>query len=212
MIKSTKLISLVLLLLTLFSGCEKNATSNQPLPPQQLSLDSTIISIANKLKQSSTINFKEDQSTVTTTSFVDLNMLNKTTQFGRLLGESMLSELFRRGFNITDFRGQGAITINQTGEFYITRDSTKLQNEVPNTYILVGTYTKIEDNTLINVRIIDNHSGKLIASAREIYEGDYCELSENCGSNTKRVIRIITDNCAKVTCPTSCSSKVCNLK
>ncbi len=162
----------------------------------QANLNDTIIDIANQLKQS-TILKDEDKSTIAVTTFVDLNKFDKTTPFGRILGESMISELFVRGFNVADFRGQGAISISNDGEFYITRDISKLKNEVSNTYVLVGTYTKIEKDILINVRIIDNTTGKVISSARSIYNNNYCALDNKMCSkksiSIKRKIKIVND-------------------
>ncbi len=189
--------------MVVLSGCNvqqpKLAGTNNYVNPT--SLDDAIDNIANELRIGTTINFKSDKGTIAVTSFVDLNQLNKTTQFGRILGESMISELFKRGFNVSEFRGQGAISVNKHGEFYITRELRKLSMEVPNTYILVGTYAQIEDKTLLNVRIIDNKTGKIIASAREIYDQDYCVLSQNCGK--KRIIKIVTDQASRMNCITT---------
>ncbi len=194
MLKFLQISLISILSMVIFSGCttakqQRLAGTNNYVSPS--SLNDAIDNIANQLRIGTTLNFKSDKGTIAVTSFVDLNQLNKTTQFGRILGESMINELFVRGFNVSEFRGQGAISINKNGEFYITRDTKKLNGEVPNTYVLVGTYAQIEDRTLLNVRIIDNKTGKLIASAREIYDQDYCVLSNNCGK--KRIIKIIPD-------------------
>jgi len=210
MLKIMKILA-VLLSIVLFSGCSsktvivKNYVSSTAV---STTLDEAIYSIANQLKLDTTIDFEIDAGTIAVTSFVDLNKLSKTTQFGRILGESMISELFKRGFNVSDFRGQGALSVNKNGEFYITRDVKKLTMTVPNTYVLVGTYAKIEDKTLLNIRILDNRSGKLVASAREIYTRDYCDLSEQCAQEeTNRIIRIISDNAPKDTCQTPICAK-----
>ncbi len=201
--------SLVLLLIMLSAtGCQqlnmvtpvsKNKVVTNTTVKQ--TLNATIIDIANQLKQSTRL-ANRDKGTIAITTFVDLNLLEKTTHFGRVLGESMFNELFIRGFNVADFRGKSAISINPTGEFYITRIANKLKNEVPNTYILVGTYTKIDNNILVNVRIMDNVSGKLVASARSIYSNDYCKLgNEICvkaPTRIKRKIRIINDEPLKL--------------
>ncbi len=207
MFKIIQLLSLSFLAMMLFTGCavstHKTVQTNYVNPT---SLDTAINNIADQLKVGTTLDFKSNKGTIAVTSFVDLNQLSKTTQFGRILGESMISELFKRGFNVSEFRGQGAISVNKHGEFYITRDIQKLNMEVPNTYVLVGTYAQIEDKTLLNIRIIDNSSGKLIASAREIYNQDYCVLSKNCGK--KRIIKIVTDNAIKANCKTHyCASR-----
>jgi len=123
-------------------------------------------------------------------SFVDLEQFKKTSKFGMVLAESLYNELFIRGFNVTDIRGQNAISINGNGEFYITRNVTKLQSEVSNTYIVLGTYTKIDENIMINARILDNKTGKLMSSARAMYANDDCSIYGIC-NNASRKIKIV---------------------
>jgi len=185
-----------------FSACTQNtiiipkekASSNTV----NLTLNEAILSLANQLSQNNKMN-QRDTGTITLTSFVNLKKLNRTSQFGRVLGESLFSELFVRGFNVTDFRGQNAISVNKTGEFFITRNIEKLDSEVPNSYILVGTYSKIDQNVMINARILDNKTGKLISSARSMYANEDCSLFGIC-NNLQRKIKIIpTTKMASIT-------------
>ena len=195
MLKTTiKLIVSLFIIGSTFVGCSQNtivipikeASTNKTY----LTLNNAIVSLANQLSQNSRIK-PTDTGTITVTSFVDLQQLNKTSQFGRVLGESLFSELFVRGFNVSDFRGQNAISINGSGEFYITRNVAKLQSEVPNTYIVVGTYSKIDENVMINARILDNKTGKIVSSARVMYGNDDCSIFGIC-NNAKRKIKIIS--------------------
>jgi len=201
MIKKTKSIFFVLVLSILFSACNQNTIiipkDKASTNVTNLTLNDAIISLANQLSLNNKM-VKTDTGTITLTSFVDLKSLNSTSQFGRVLGESLFSELFVRGFNITDFRGQNAISVNKTGEFFITRNIKKLSSEVSNTYILVGTYSKIDQNIMINARIIDNKTGKLITSARAMYANDDCSIFGLC-NNSQRKIKIV---------PTSYKSKM----
>ncbi len=144
------------------------------------SLNDIIISIANQLLNSNTV--KNKQTSIILTSFVDLNSLNETTAFGRILSESMFNELHIRKFKVTDFRGQDAVSVNANGEFHITRDVDKLKDSVEAIeYILVGTYVPFEDESLlINGRIIDSISGEVISSARLVYKPKDCKLYSIC--------------------------------
>ncbi|MGB3751975.1 MAG: FlgO family outer membrane protein [Arcobacteraceae bacterium] len=138
------------------------------------SLNDTIINIANQLFK--TMKNKENEKRVILTSFVDLNELNTTSTFGRLLSESMFNELHIRDFIVTDFRGQEAVTVNEDGEFHISRDVEKLKDTIEAVeYILVGTYVKFENESLlINARILDSISGMVISSARVVYKPIDC--------------------------------------
>jgi len=197
MFSKYRIVAFLLLSLVLFSGCNQTtivipndeASTNKV----HLTLNDAILSLANQLSKNNKIP-ASDTGTITVTSIVNLDQLNKTSQFGRVVGESLYSELFIRGFNVTDFRGQNAISINNNGEFYITRNVSHLNSEVPNTYILVGTYSNIDGNVLINIRIMDNKTGKIVSSARAMYANDDCSMFGAC-NNSQRKIRIVSDDC-----------------
>ena len=193
--KFAKIALTVGLMSIIFTGCNQNTIV---IPKEKAStstlnvtLNDAIISLANQLSVNNKLQ-TSDTGTITLTSFVDLKKLNQTSQFGRVVGESLFSELFVRGFNVTDFRGQDAISVNKTGEFFITRDISKLSSEVSNTYILVGTYSKIDENVMINARIVDNKTGKIVTSARAMYANDDCSLFGTC-NNLRRKIKIVPE-------------------
>jgi TolB-like protein len=153
------------------------------------------------------------------TSFVDLHQLNKTTHFGRVMGESFFNELNKRDIDVMDFRGQKALSINANGEFFLSRDVKKLNKNIENSYVLVGTYSKIQEGVIVNSRILDNKNGKVIASSRVVFHSDDCQLFENCIEPKPviipepaplRTISIITDGCSTVKCPDNCSDGNCS--
>jgi TolB-like protein len=43
----------------------------------------------------------------------------------------------------------------QNGEFILSRDIRKLANDINVNYVVVGTYTVIEGNVYVNLKIID---------------------------------------------------------
>lgn len=143
-------------------------------------LNNTIIDIADQLFHTKTN--KKSPTRVILTTFVDLNKLEKTSTFGRLISESMFNELHIRKFEITDFRGRSTVSVNEDGEFHITRDVEELKDNVEAVeYILVGTYVKFEDQSLlINARILDSISGKILSSARVVYRPRDCALFDIC--------------------------------
>lgn len=185
--------------IVLFSGCDQNTIvipkEKASTSTVNLSIDDAIISLANQLSQNNKMN-PLDNGTITVVSFVDLQQLNQTSPFGRVLAESLYSELFIRGFNISDIRGQNAININANGEFYITRNVTKLNSEVSNSYILVGTYSKVDQNVIVNARIMDNKTGKIVTSGRAMYANDDCSIFGSC-NNAQRKIKIVADDYMK---------------
>ena len=155
------------------------------------SLNATINDLAQRLLTSSRVDQRYLEN-IAITSFVDLHKFNKTSRFGRNVSESFFDELFSRGFNVSEFRGQDNLSINANGEYFLTRDAELLHKVVKNKYILVGTYSKFEDSILISARIINNTSGKVVASARSYYNTDDCKLLESCPK--ARRINIISED------------------
>lgn len=132
----------------------------------QRTLEATINSLATQMMRNKKMNTAKP---VLITSFVRLDNFKKTTEFGRIVSESLINEMSFRGFNIIEYRGQMAVSINERGEYFITRNPYKLKDKVPNTYIVVGTYSRQFGKIMLNARVIDNITGKIITSARSTY-------------------------------------------
>ena len=178
-----------------FTGCLEQTKYNELIyfkSSQHLhnNLNSAILDISKQLLNTTNKEYISEKIIVTT--FVPLKNLKDTTKLGRLLGESMISELHAAGFKVNDFRGQDAILVNKNGEFYITRDASKLKDEIENANILVGTYSQFDQNSiLINVRILNFETGAVISSARVVYTMAECNLLNNCSKSNQ--INIIED-------------------
>ncbi|MEA3553397.1 MAG: FlgO family outer membrane protein [Campylobacterota bacterium] len=157
-------------------------------------LNEVIMQIAKQLLHSNTV--KDKTTKIILTTFVNLDNLEETTTFGRMLSESMFNELHVNKFNVTDFRGQDAISVTKDGEFHITRETEKLKDTIETIeYILVGTYVKFENKSfLINSRIIDSISGNIISSSRVIYKPQDCTLYNLCPKKIIKKEKVIYQN------------------
>jgi len=179
-------------------------------------LEDTVSQVADQMFNTMTI--KPNVEAIAITSFVDLKQLNKTTHFGRVMGESFFNELHSRGLKVADFRGQKNLIVNAEGEYFLSRDVKKLNSTVTTKYVLVGTYSRIEEGIIINARIIDNLSGVVVASSRVVHHSSNCAIFENCKkekvkykqeknfaiqTTQKRTIGLSTDGCSVVRCPYS---------
>lgn len=132
----------------------------------QDTLESTITSLATQMMQNKKFDTTKP---VLITSFVRLDNLKKTTEFGRVISESMINELSNRGFNVIEFRGQMSVSVNAQGEYYITRNVDRMKQKIVNTYVVVGTYSRQYGKVMLNARVLDNNSGQIISSARSTY-------------------------------------------
>jgi len=165
-----------------------NETKNTMVVGSNGGIDDKINELADKLLASSRIP-SDDLGNIAITSFVNLHQLDQTSYFGRSVSETFFNELFVRGFNVSDFRGQNVLTVNPTGEFYITRNVKEINRKIQNSYVLVGTYTVIDGKILINARIMDNVTGKIVAAAKTYYNTNDCNLLGTCPK--PRMIRIV---------------------
>lgn len=159
--------------------------TNQP------TLENTITSLATQMMQNNKFLTNKP---VLITSFVRLDNLKKTTEFGRVIGESMISELSNRGFNVIEFRGQLAVSVNAQGEYYITRNVDKMRDKVQNTYVVVGTYSRQYGKIMLNSRVLDNQTGQIISTARSTYSHGLrndCVIFKDC--KPPRTIKIVKE-------------------
>ncbi len=146
----------------------------------QDTLEATIASLSTQMMKN---NKMRTNKAVLITSFVRLDDLKKTSEFGRILSESLINELSNRGFNVVEFRGQVSVSVSDKGEYFITRDISKLKNTIESTYVVVGTYSRQYGKIMLNARVIDNASGQIISSSRSTYEHGLrndCRIFKDC--------------------------------
>jgi len=157
----------------------------------QDSLEATVNSLATQMMRNQKMMTNKP---VLITSFVRLDNFKETTEFGRIVSESLINEMSNRGFNIIEYRGQLAVSINERGEYFISRDPYKLKDKIPNTYVVVGTYSRQYGKVILNARVIDNVTGKIISTARVTYLHSMrndCTLFKDC--RPSRTIKIIKE-------------------
>lgn len=157
----------------------------------QTTLEGTINSLATQMMRNNKMITKKP---LLITSFVRLDNFKKTTEFGRVVSESLINEMSNRGFNIIEYRGQLAVSVNKQGEYFITRNPYKLKDEIPNTYVVVGTYSRQYGKIMLNARVIDNVTGRIISTARATYLHEMrndCTLFRDC--KPARTIKIIQE-------------------
>jgi TolB-like protein len=102
---------------------------------------------------------------IAVTTFVDIDDLYKTSSFGRILAEQLLSELSMRGYNVIEIRHSEVLQINyNTGEFGLSREPSLLKNNRDVSAIVVGTYSSSPMRVYVNARIIDPTSSMILSA------------------------------------------------
>lgn len=153
-----------------FSGCASTASTScaiKNVDPIYRNNDfSQIIKkMSDDLVNCKTVLMNKDLPIIFTT-FVDLNNFDKTSNFGRMISETLMSEMAQKGLRIIDYRTQSSLMIKkQKGEFILNRMYYHPKPEIRNAYIVIGTYSRYGNNIVINARLIDNKSGVIISSS-----------------------------------------------
>lgn len=169
--------------LILLTGCAvKEIETKKPMQDivHTYDMEQTVIALADVLAEN-LVKKGVETGNIAMTTFVQLNNFTKTSKFGRLLSESLFHELNYKGVKLLDFRAKRAISINAHGEFYLSRDVNALNTAISTRHILVGTYSKTIDNTLmINARIINTSNGNVISTSSVILHKYDCRLFNDC--------------------------------
>jgi len=99
---------------------------------------------------------------------VPLSDLKRETEFGRVLGEYLLTDLADRGLKVTELRmGKEINILPQTGEFILTRNIGELANTAPELeYVVVSTYSNTRKTLILQGRLVRLKDGAVKASWR----------------------------------------------
>jgi len=115
---------------------------------------------------------------VVVTTFVDLNDLEKTSVFGRLMAEKLLDELSNKGFKVMEVRRSQDLFIKKSvGEMILTRKIEELANVTKARTVLAGTYVATTNGIIINARLIDIKTPEILSTVS--YEVETTEEIEN---------------------------------
>ncbi|MBI4667134.1 MAG: hypothetical protein HY751_12085 [Nitrospinae bacterium] len=99
------------------------------------------------------------------TTFVDLNNLNKTSVFGRVIAERLLNELHLAGFTVSEIRkGRDIFFREEMGEMILSRDAREVLGKTQARAVLAGTYVATAESLIINARLIDINSPLVLSS------------------------------------------------
>lgn len=99
-------------------------------------------------------------------TFTELRRLNRTSSLGRYLAEELMHAFQSRSFTVVEMRKTENIIIAEShGEFGLSRNLGDIQEQFAADAMLTGTYTVLENEVLVNARIVDHRSATLLSSA-----------------------------------------------
>lgn len=94
-------------------------------------------------------------------SFVELDNIEKTSTFGRLVAEQMASRLTQMGFNFIELKLREKLYVRSQpgGELALSRDLVAISRQHNAQAILVGTYSVVQDFVYVSAKLVrfDGH-------------------------------------------------------
>ena len=119
-----------------------------------------------------TLEFESDTDTninIAVTTLVDLDSsLTKSNQLGNQISETLIHQLQKFGYGVVDFKTTQTIDVSSRGDFAFSRDIEKLSEEQMASHVLAGTLIYRHDAVVVNTRVINAHTKKIVASSRKL--------------------------------------------
>ncbi len=117
----------------------------------------------------------------------DVDFLETSSTFGRVIQEQISTRLTQRGYNVTELKLRNSLNIKQgiinpveSGEFMLSRDLESLKGEHKAAAVITGTYAIAGEEVMVNLKLLDVATSKVLGST------DY---SVTLDSNTRRLIQ-----------------------
>lgn len=94
-------------------------------------------------------------SPVIVVSVVNMNQLNKTSSFGRLIAEQLSARMSQLKYNVVELKVRNDILMkNHQGEFLLTREIKEIANSVNAEAVVVGTYVENTNDVFVNLKVV----------------------------------------------------------
>ncbi len=97
--------------------------------------------------------------------FVDVNNVERTSSFGRMLAEQMASRLAQNGYMVVEMKLRTSLYIKEReGEFLLSRRLKDIQKAHDAQAVVVGTYMVSPKDLYLSARIVRAQDAKIISS------------------------------------------------
>lgn len=103
--------------------------------------------------------------TILATSFVNIDDLQQSSTFGRLVGDTVASDLVRNGYNVIEVRLRNSLFMQpRLGEFMLSRELRNVGAEHNAQAVLVGTYALGGEYVYVNARLVSVMDSQVLSS------------------------------------------------
>jgi TolB-like protein len=98
--------------------------------------------------------------------FVDVNNVERSSSFGRMLAEHMSSRFAQRGYTVVEMKLRDSVYIReQRGEFLLSRKIRSISQSHNAQAVVVGTYLVSPRALYVSARIVEGKDGKILSSS-----------------------------------------------
>ncbi|HDQ41697.1 MAG TPA: hypothetical protein ENN39_11815 [Desulfonatronum sp.] len=100
------------------------------------------------------------------TSFVDIDDLQTSSTFGRLLGEQVASRMSQHGYRVVELklRQNSMIISENAGEIVLSRNLEDIRNSNEAQAVIAGTYTVLDDSVIVTARLLSALDGAMLST------------------------------------------------
>lgn len=154
----------------LLTGCETSPSQTRvshsyakPATPQ-VSISKNTYEAVDALMQRSRQPLDKNKAILVAT-IVDIDNLNQSSTFGRLVAEQSSSKLVQLGYFVGEPKLRGTLAIKEhSGEMILSRDLAHLTKKYNAQAVLSGTYALGEYKVHVNLKLIMASNGRILSS------------------------------------------------
>jgi TolB-like protein len=110
-------------------------------------------------------------SPILVTTLNDIDSLETSNTFGRIVAEQISTKLVKEGFNVAELKMRTNLNIKrgladgqESGEFVLSRDMDVIRNEHQAANVITGTYAVAAEEVLVNLKMLNVKTGRIIAA------------------------------------------------
>ncbi len=140
----------------------RTSLSSAPAPTNTFS-----VQLAEQLVNNSQVDLAKAHVAVTDLVGVQ-SPYNHATAFAQVMSEQLRGELAFRQVPIIDYKTTEFIRVTPQGDFALTRDYLEIDEILPITHVVVGTYSHYRDGVLASARLVDINN-KHVVSVGSVY-------------------------------------------
>ena len=169
--KRDKLILFFILILTMMLssyGCSSSSSSRPKMPSHHI-VKGSLVSIGYDVADRLISNLKQpinSGDSIVVATFVNINNLNESSTFGRIIAEQIASRLSQKGYKVKEvkFRQDTIFMQEGEGEFLLSRDLRAISEKHDASAVVVGTYGEVYKEMYVSARIINPSNSLLVSS------------------------------------------------